>query len=85
MRNSAARWRLVYLNRLNHGVVYGVRYDAEAVKATLSDDQITMEAFGKGWHGHVAKQGSMTACTLLSRDGEALWGIAETSMFRQES
>ena len=71
------RWRLVYLNRLNHGVVYGVSLSAEEAKVTVEGDRIEMEAFCKTWRGRIASQGAMTACTLLSEDGEALWGVAE--------
>lgn len=75
--DAPERWRLVYLNRLNHGVVYGVSMSAAEAGVRLSGDQISMKAFGKSWSGHVARQGGLTACTLLSEDGEALWGIAE--------
>ena len=75
--DAPERWRLVYLNRLNHGVVYGVSISAEEADARFSGDHMTMRAFGKDWSGSVARQGSLTACTLLSADGEALWGIAE--------
>lgn len=71
------RWRLVYLSRLNHGVVYGVSMSSQEVHARVENGQITMEAFCKTWSGRIARQGRMTACTLLSKDGEALWGIAE--------
>ena len=77
LSDAPERWRLVYLNRLNHGVVYGVSVSAQEVETRLADGTISMQAFGKAWHGHAARQGSFTACTLRSKDGEALWGIAE--------
>ena len=73
---APARWRLVYLSRLNHGVVYGVSLSAEEAGARLEGDRIEMTCFHKTWHGYAARQGERIACTLLSEDGEALWGIA---------
>lgn len=71
------RWRLVYLNRLNHGVVYGVSLSEEEAKVRIDGGDIEMRAFCKTWQGRIATQGGRTACTLLSEDGEALWGVAE--------
>ena len=71
------RWRMVYLSRLNHGVVYGVSLSSEEMKARMEGRAMALTAFGKAWRGHIARQGGLTACTLLSPDGEALWGVAE--------
>lgn len=77
LSDAPERWRLVYLSRLNHGVVYGVSVSAQEVAMRLTGEQITMRAFGKTWEGQAARQGNLIACTLLSEDGEALWGVAE--------
>ena len=71
------RWRMVYLSRLNHGVVYGVSLSSAEMNARMDGTQLTLDAFGKTWRGTVARQGERTACTLISPDGEGLWGIAE--------
>lgn len=72
---TPAHWRLVYLSRYNQGVVYGVDMTSERVQARVDGMHIEMTAFGKPWRGHIARQGTLTACTLLSPDGESLWGI----------
>lgn len=71
------RWRMVYLSRLNHGVVYGVSLTSDEMDARAEGSAIELTAFGRQWRGTVARQGDLTACTLLSPDGEALWGVAE--------
>lgn len=70
-------WRMVYLSLPNHGVVYGVPLTLEEMEASVDGLTIELRAFGKEWRGVIAKQGGMTACSLLSPDGEALWGVAE--------
>ena len=71
------KWRFVYLCRYNTGVVYGrpVRIaDAEPVH---EDEKLRLTLFCKDWEGYVYRQGDRIACTLISSDGEALWGVAE--------
>ena len=71
------RWRLIYLSRDNHGVTYGVSMTAAEAEAKTEGSRIEMRAFCKAWRGVMFRQGSQIACTLRSRDGEALWGVAE--------
>ena len=71
------KWRFVYLCRYNTGVVYGrpVRIaDAEPVH---EGEKLRLTLFCKDWEGYVYRQGDRIACTLISSDGEALWGVAE--------
>ena len=71
------KWRFVYLCRYNTGVVYGrpVRIaDAEPVH---EGEKLRLTLFCKDWEGYVYRQGNRIACTLISSDGEALWGVAE--------
>ena len=72
------KWRLVYLSRENHGVVYGVSMTAAETQAETDGDHIAMRAFCKPWQGVTFRQGGRVACTLRSPDGEALWGVAES-------
>ena len=37
----------------------------------------SMNKICKEWEGRVYRQGERIACSLLSKDGEALWGVAE--------
>ena len=71
------RWHLAYLCRDNRGVAYAVTFTAEEAQARIEGDTVTMRAFGKDWRGVIARQGARIACTLLSPDGEALWGVAD--------
>ena len=71
------RWRFVHLSRDNYGVVYGVCMAADEARIRIEGSGITARAFCKDWKGFVFRQGDRVACTLLSPDGEALWGIAE--------
>ena len=71
------KWRFVYLCRYNTGVVYGrpVRIaDAEPIH---EGEKLRLTLFCKDWEGYVYRQGDRIACTLISSDGEALWGVAE--------
>lgn len=71
------RWRMVYLSRCNSDVVYGRPVTLAQAEATREGDVIRMKLFCKEWEGLVYRQGEHIACSLLSKDGEALWGVAE--------
>lgn len=71
------RWRMVYLSRCNSDVVYGRPVTLTQAGAVREGDQIRMTLFCKEWEGYMYRQGERVACTLLSGDGEALWGVAE--------
>lgn len=71
------RWRFVYLCRHNTGVVYGRQVRLADAQPVREGDKLRLTLFCKGWAGFVYRQGERTACTLLSADGEALWGVAE--------
>jgi len=71
------KWRMVYLSRCNSDVVYGRPVTLAQAQAVREGDTIRMQLFCKEWSGVVYRQGDRIACTLLSRDGEALWGVAE--------
>ena len=71
------RWRMVYLSRCNSDVVYGRVVTAAQAAMTREGDTIRMSLFCKEWEGRIYRQGGHVACTLLSKDGEALWGVAE--------
>lgn len=70
-------WRFVYLCRHNTGVVYGRQVHLADAKPVRAGDKLRLTLFCKDWEGFVHRQGERTACTLLSADGEALWGVAE--------
>lgn len=71
------RWRMVYLSRCNSDVVYGRQVTLAQAEAARKGDTLRMKLFCKEWEGCVYQQGGRAACTLLSKDGEALWGVAE--------
>lgn len=71
------RWRMVYLSRCNSDVVYGRPVTLAQAEAVREGDGIRMKLFCKEWEGVAYRQGERVACTLLSGDGEALWGVAE--------
>ena len=71
------RWQMVYHSRLNNGVTYSRSVTAEQGQMAWEGDRLRMTLFFKDWDGFVYRQGEKTACTLISPDGEALWGIAE--------
>ena len=71
------RWQMVYHSRLNNGVTYSRSATAEQGQMAWDGDRLRMTLFFKDWDGFVYRQGEKTACTLISPDGEALWGIAE--------
>ncbi len=73
------RWRMVYLSRCNTDVSYGRSMTLTEMSARREGDSLSLTAFHKEWKGLVYKQGERIACTLLSRDGEALWGVAENN------
>ena len=72
------KWRMVYLSRCNNDVVYGRAVTLEQAEAVREGDTLHMKLFCKEWKGLVYRQGNRVACTMLSEDGEALWGVAET-------
>ena len=71
------RWRMVYLSRANRGVVYGRPVTLGQAQEVHQGDRIRMQLFFKEWEGYAYRQGPHVACTLISSDGEALWGVAE--------
>ncbi len=71
-------WRMVHLSRTNCGVVYGHPVTLTRAQAIREGDTLRMHLFHKDWTGVVYRQGDAVACTLLSADGESLWGVAET-------
>lgn len=71
-------WRMVYHSRPNRGVVYGRRVTLEQAEAVVEGTSIRMKLFHREWQGCIYRQGDRIACSLISPDGEALWGVAET-------
>ena len=71
------KWRFVYLCRYNSGVVYGRPVDIATASPVHDGTHLSLTLFCKGWEGFVFRQGERIACSLLSPDGEALWGVAE--------
>ncbi|MBQ7848556.1 MAG: arabinan endo-1,5-alpha-L-arabinosidase [Clostridia bacterium] len=71
------KWRMVYLSRCNSDVVYGRPVTLNQAEAVREGETLRMKLFCKEWEGVVYRQGDRIACTLLSKDGEALWGVAE--------
>ena len=71
------KWRMVYLSRCNSDVVYGRPVTLTQAEAVREGDTLRMKLFCKEWEGRVYRQGERIACSLLSKDGEALWGVAE--------
>ena len=71
------KWRFVYLCRYNSGVVYGRPVDIAAASPTHDGTNLRLTLFCKEWEGFIFRQGERIACSLLSPDGEALWGVAE--------
>ena len=72
-----ARWRFVYLCRYNTGVVYGRPVDIATASPIHDGEKLRLTLFCKEWEGLVYRQGGRVACTLISQDGESLWGVAE--------
>ncbi len=70
-------WQVVYHSRLNNGVNYSIGVTAAQAQAERQGDCITMELFGIRWQGFVYRHSGRVACTLLSPEGESLWGIAD--------
>ena len=71
------KWRMVYLSRCNSDVVYGRPVTLDQMEAEHQGNALRVRLFCKEWEGVVYRQGSRIACSLLSGDGEALWGVAE--------
>ena len=71
------KWRFVYLCRYNTGVVYGRPVCIGDAQPVHAGEKLHLTLFCKEWDGYVYRQGSKVACTLISPDGEALWGVAE--------
>ena len=71
------KWKFVHQSRFNNGVVYGISKSLTETNAAREGDEITLSLFKKDWKGYVYAQGTVTAMTLISDDGEALWGIQE--------
>ena len=72
-----SKWRFVHLCRYNTGVVYGRPVAIADAQPHHEGNKLRLTLFCKEWEGFVYQQDSRTACTLLSKDGEALWGVAE--------
>ena len=71
------KWRFVYLCRYNSGVVYGRPVDIATASPVHDGTHLRLTLFCKAWEGFIFRQGERIACSLLSPDGEALWGVAE--------
>ena len=71
------KWRFVYLCRYNTGVVYGRPVCIADAQPVHEGETLRLTLFCKEWAGYVYRQGDKIACTLISPDGEALWGVAE--------
>lgn len=71
------RWKFIHQSRFNNGVVYAVSKAIQDVNAHRLGDWISLSLFQKNWMGYVYRQGEICAMTLISEDGEALWGIEE--------
>ncbi len=71
------KWRFVYLCRYNTGVVYGRPVDMQTASPVHEGEKLRLTLFCKEWKGYLYRQGERIACTLRSKDGEALWGVAE--------
>lgn len=71
------KWHFVYLCRYNTGVVYGRPVDIAAAQPVHEGERLRLTLFCKDWEGFIYRQGNRVACTLISLDGEALWGVAE--------
>lgn len=71
------KWRMIYLSRCNSDVVYGRAVTAAQARMERDGSNLRLTLFGKEWQGRIHRQGDHIACTLLSKDGEALWGVAE--------
>ena len=71
------KWRFVYLCRYNTGVVYGRPVRIDDAQPVHVGEKLHLTLFCKEWDGYVYRQGDKIACTLISPDGEALWGVAE--------
>lgn len=69
-------WNVIYLCRMNHGVTYSVAATKDQLSLHFQQEGLTARAFGKDWKGWAWKQGEQTIFTMLSGDGETLWGIA---------
>ena len=71
------KWHFVYLCRYNTGVVYGRPVSIADAAPVHVGEKLRLTLFCKDWEGYVYRQGDRIACTLISPDGEALWGVAE--------
>ena len=71
------KWRFVYLGRYNTGVVYGRPVDIADAQPVHEGEHLRLTLFCKEWEGFIYRQGDQIACSLISADGEALWGVAE--------
>ena len=71
------KWKFVHQSRFNNGVAYAVSRSLSEISAVRDGDEIALSLFKKDWKGYVYKQGEITAMTLRSEDGEALWGVSE--------
>ena len=71
------KWRMVYLSRCNSDVVYGRAVTAAQARMERDGSNLRLTLFGKEWQGRIHRQGDRIACSLLSKDGEALWGVGE--------
>ncbi len=71
------KWKFVHQSRFNNGVVYAVSKSLSEIGAMRDGDEIALSLFKKDWKGYVYKQDEITAMTLRSEDGEALWGVQE--------
>ena len=74
----AQEFSFVKLDRLNNGVVYGVRRVAADHIADYDekDGALAMNVFSKEYCGYAWRTGGTCAITAITEDGECLWAIS---------
>lgn len=77
LNNPPDRWRVVYHNRLNRGVAYARQLTAAQLHLTQQGEDAQVTLYGRDWQGKLFRQGDWAAFSMISRDGEALWGVGE--------
>ncbi len=66
---------LIRLDRDNNGVTYGRHIGKETCCLRFSDEGVSMDVYGKHYEGVAGRQNGRFGCTLVSQDGECLWGV----------
>lgn len=70
-------WHVCHQSRLNRGVSYARTLTDTQLLLTRTGDDVQVTLYGREWQGKLYQQGNFTAMTLISPDGESLWGIGE--------